>query len=207
MIGIIVADQHELNQFDFPMIDKITINQFEFWTYSINSKQVIVVHSGIGIVNAAAATQQLISSFQVNEIYSYGAVGGDNSTSLYEVVIPKRIYFYDVKTPWYAFGQTPGEMAFYENALEGTDKNLASGNSFLAEASAIEQIKNHIPVSIFDMETAGIAQVAFKNNVALKVIKCVSDVIGMDASNLEDINERITKAGKIAFQEMLLSFK
>lgn len=53
------------------------------------------------------------------------------------------------------------------------------------------------------METAAIAQVAAKNHVALKVIKCVSDVIGQDQVGLENINDRITKAGQIAFKEML----
>lgn len=203
MVGIIVADKHELNKFDHPLVESKHINQFTFNTYKINSKDVVVVHSGIGIVNAAAATQELISSFKVKEIISYGAVGGDLSTSVYEVVIPSMIFFYDVSTPWYVFGQTPGEKPFYENALKGSDKNLASGNSFLSDANQIDEIKRKIPVSIFDMETAAIAQVAAKNHVALKVIKCVSDVIGQDQVGLENINDRITKAGQIAFKEML----
>jgi len=54
------------------------------------------------------------------------------------------------------------------------------------------------------METAGIAQIADKNNVPLFVIKVVSDSIGhTDASKVEDINIRIQKAGQIAFDEMI----
>lgn len=199
MIGIIVADKHELNKFEFPLIEKKTINQFEYSTYEINHKQVVVVHSGIGIVNAAAATQALINNFDIKEIISYGAVGGDTTTDVYEIVIPNKIYFYDVKTPWYAFGQTPGEKEYYQNALEGSDKNLASGNSFLYDQDEIANIQNQIKVHIFDMETAAIAQIASKNNVPIKVVKCVSDVIGSTEVELENINDRITKAGKLAF--------
>lgn len=203
MIGIIVADKHEINKFEFPLIDKKTINQFEFSIYKIKEKQVVVVHSGIGIVNAAAATQALINNFDIKEIVSYGAVGGDTQTNVYEIIIPNKIYFYDVKTPWYAFGQTPGEKAFYENALQGTNKNLASGNSFLHDLREIEEIQKHIKVHIFDMETAAIAQVASTNQIPLKVVKCVSDVIGSTEVELENINERITKAGKLAFDYMI----
>lgn len=203
MIGIIVADKHELNKFEFPLIEKKTINQFEYSIYEINHKQVVVVHSGIGIVNAAAAAQALINNFDIKEIISYGAVGGDTTTDVYEIVIPNKIYFYDVKTPWYAFGQTPGEKEYYNNALEGTHKHLASGNSFLYDLDEIANIQKQIKVHIFDMETAAIAQIASKNNVPIKVVKCVSDVIGSTEVELENINDRITKAGKLAFKYIL----
>jgi len=58
------------------------------------------------------------------------------------------------------------------------------------------------------METAGIAQVCDKNNIPLKVIKVVSDSIGhTNADIVEDINERIKNAGKIAFEKMLEEIK
>lgn len=204
MIGIIVADKHELNKFEFRLIETKTINQFEFNVFEINSKKVVVVHSGIGLVNAAAATQELISSYKVSQIYSYGAVGGDETTEVYEIVIPEKIFFHDVKTPWYKRGQTPGEKEFFVNAEKNTSsKNLASGGSFLASKDLIEEVKTQLNVAIFDMETAAIAQITDKNNVSLHVIKCVSDIIGKDSSNLESINNRITNAGKKAFDEML----
>lgn len=204
MIGIIVADKHELNKFEFRLIETKTINQFEFNVFEINSKKVVVVHSGIGLVNAAAATQELISSYKVSQIYSYGAVGGDETTEVYEIVIPEKIFFHDVKTPWYKRGQTPGEKEFFVNAEKNTSsKNLASGGSFLASKDLIEEVKKELNVAIFDMETAAIAQITDKNNVSLHVIKCVSDIIGKDSSNLESINDRITNAGKKAFDEML----
>lgn len=201
--GIVVADKNEINKFNFPLIEQKKINQFNFNTYLINGNHVTVVHSGIGIVNAAAATQELISSFKVSKIFSYGAVGGDDTTHVYDLIIPNKIYFYDVKTPWYDFGQTPGEQKFYNNDLKGINKNLASGNSFLSSKAEIFNIKTHIDVHIFDMETAAIAQVAYKNKVKIAIIKCVSDVIGKTVPELEDINFRITKAGQSAFEELL----
>lgn len=204
VIGIIIADSNEINEFEFPITNTIKINQFEFNTYKIANKQVVVVHSGIGITNAAAATQELISSYKVSEIYNYGAVGGDSEVRVYDLIAPKKIFFHDVTTPWYPRGQTPGEDKFYLNDLFlEKSNNLGSGSSFLTDIKQIEKVKKEIDVNIFDMETAAIAQIAKKNNIKLYVIKCVSDAIGKDLNGLGTINERISKAGLIAFNKTI----
>lgn len=202
MIGVLVADSNELNQFPFNLKETKKINQFTFWVFDNN---VVAVHSGIGIANAAAATQELISSFKVKEIINYGAVGGNKHVNVYDVVTPARIFFHDVITPWYKRGQTPGEKEFFTNAISSEkNNNLASGSSFVTGRELIKGIKAEIDCDIFDMETAAIAQIADKNNVPLSVIKCVSDSIGhTDASVLGDINVRIAKAGKIAFDKAI----
>ena len=204
MIGIIVADSNEINKFEFDIVKNIKINQFEFNIYKIKDKEVVVVHSGIGIANAAAATQELISSFKVEEIINYGAVGGDNTVDVFDIITPEKIYYHDVITPWYKRGQTPGELEYYKNNLQlDNNNNLASGSSFLSTHESMEEIKKEINANIFDMETAGIAQIAFKNNVPLKVVKCVSDSIGKDSRELGDINKRIEEAGKKAFKVII----
>ncbi len=204
MIGILVADPNEINDFPFAVLETKEINQFKFSIF----KNFVAVHSGIGIANAAAATQELISSFNVTEIINYGAVGGNSKVKLYDIITPEKIFFHDVVTPWYKRGQTPGEKEFFTNSLS-TDKNnnLASGSSFIDNAEMMESISTELNVDIFDMETAGIAQIAEKNNVKLSVIKVVSDSIGITETNVENINDRIKNAGKIAFDEMLKKLK
>lgn len=204
MIGIIVADPNEINKFEFEKIKTEKINQFEFNIYKINGKEVVVVHSGIGIANAAAATQELISSYNVESIYNYGAVGGDDTVEVFDLIAPERIYFHDVVTPWYKRGQTPNEKEYFVNSLSLENKNnLGSGSSFLSSKELIDTVKKDIDVNIFDMETAAIAQIADKNNVKLYVIKCVSDSIGKTDDSLGNINERIQKAGLIAFKKTI----
>jgi len=65
MRGIIIADPNEINKFPFAIKETKKINQFTFTVFENN---LVAVHSGIGIVNAAASAQELISSFGVKEI-------------------------------------------------------------------------------------------------------------------------------------------
>ena len=201
MNGIIIADAFEISNLPWKLKEEKKINQFTFHVYENNT---VVVHSGIGIANAAAATQELISSFEVKNIYNYGAVGGSSKTNLYDLITPERIYYHDVFTPWYKRGQTPGEKEYFNNSLNHLKtNNLASGSSFLTDANEIAVLSSDFSADIFDMETAAIAQIADKNNTPLGVIKCVSDVIGATETNLENINDRIANAGKKALNELL----
>lgn len=201
MTGIIIADKFEIHDFPWKLKEEKNIHQFSFKVFENN---LVVVNSGIGIANAAAATQELISSFNVNQLFNYGAVGGNDKVKVYDLITPKHIFYHDVFTPWYKRGQTPGEKEFFTNSLNNLmTNNLASGSSFLADDKCIVDASKELNVDIFDMETAAIAQIADKNNVPLGVIKCVSDAIGQTDTDLEDINTRIAKAGKLAFEELI----
>jgi len=96
MIGILVADKNEINEFPFTKKVVKEINQFVFTVFE---NDIVAVHSGIGIINAAAATQQLISSFPIEEIINYGAVGANKHLDVYDVVTPAKIFLHDVITP------------------------------------------------------------------------------------------------------------
>lgn len=204
MIGILIADENELNKFPFEKLEVKKINQFTFSIF----KDFVAVHSGIGIANAAAATQELISSFNVKEIINYGAVGGNEHVNVYDIITPEKIFFHDVTTPWYKRGQTPGEKEYFLNNISSEmNNNLGSGSSFITSKDLIDTLKKEINVDIFDMETAGIAQIADKNNVKLSVIKVVSDSVGNTETSIENINDRIHNAGEIAFKECLKRLK
>ncbi|CAA7037342.1 unnamed protein product [Microthlaspi erraticum] len=58
----------------------------------IHGKKVLYVRCGIGMVNAAAATQQMIDVFNVKGIIHFGIAGNiNNSMSIGDVSIPKQI--------------------------------------------------------------------------------------------------------------------
>ncbi|KFK30973.1 hypothetical protein AALP_AA6G051900 [Arabis alpina] len=58
----------------------------------IHGKKVVYVRCGIGMVNAAAATQQMIDVFDVKGIVHFGIAGNiNNSMSIGDVSIPKQI--------------------------------------------------------------------------------------------------------------------
>lgn len=206
MIGIIVADENEFKSFPYPFVRSEVRGQFKFNFFMIGDTELVVVHSGIGLINASACTQLLTTIYRVDAICNYGAVGGDKKTNLFEIIAPKTFYYHDVKTPWYPQGQTPGEAPSFDNALiksEWSNVNLASGSAFLSSESEIAEIQKNLDVHIFDMETTAIAQIAHKVNVPLYVVKCVSDIIGVDSSAIGDINERISKAGAKALKFLM----
>lgn len=212
--AIIYADSSEYVDpiiFGYTLIKKLNIANRFFSIYKKNDFEFILAHSKIGLINAAMTAQILISHFNVKVIWNYGAVGSTNlNLNIYDIVIPEKIYFGDVTTPWYAFGQTPQEKEFYLNNLQN-DKNIsvniASTNSFLSDKTQIDYIQQHINVEIFDMEIAAIAQVCFSNNVELKSLKYISDVIGKEKISIDNINKIIEKGAKNAFFSLLNKFE
>ena len=201
-IGIVVADSNELGNLNFKEISSKKIAQFNFIFMEYN---IVFVHSGIGITNAASATQSLIENFKPDIVINFGAVGANKKLNVYDVVSPSKIYYHDVVTPWYKRGQTPGESEFYINKLEDAkylSNNIASGSSFLTSLNDIESATSELNVDIFDMEVAAIAQICEKNKVDLFVLKVVSDSIGNDNTKLDNINTRIKNAAIIAADEI-----
>ncbi len=207
MIGIIIADENEINKIRWNELDNRKEAGFNFKIYEFNNQKIVVAHSGIGVVKSAACAQQMIHSFGVKTIFNYGAVGADESHKVYDLVIPNKVYFHDVVTPWYPRGQVPGEVGFYINSWRNIpqykNSNLATGMKFINNKEELSEIKKDLNIGIVDMETAGIMQIAFNNDVEVFIIKCVSDIIGRDSSSLGDINMRISEAGKRAFEEVI----
>ncbi|MGL6124918.1 MAG: 5'-methylthioadenosine nucleosidase [Metamycoplasmataceae bacterium] len=203
--GLIIADPNEVHSSKLEFTKKTEENSFVFFHYKWNDVEIIVVESGIGIVNSSMMTQKLIDKHQVQKVLNYGAVGGTNRVRLFDVIIPKNFYFHDVKTPWYPRGQTPGEKEFYSNSFLLTDNiNIASGNSFISEQKNLNEIKSELEVDLFDMESCAIAQVCSKNRVGFFSVKGVSDIINTtNATNKEEINQNISTASKKAFDKLI----
>ena len=101
MIGILIADINELKSIEYDSIEKVG-------NYELRIKgDKVYLHSGIGIANAAAATQKLID-YGVTELWNYGSVGAYKDHEVYEIVIPEKILYHDepearVPLPFKAF--------------------------------------------------------------------------------------------------------
>ncbi|EFH45982.1 hypothetical protein ARALYDRAFT_354336 [Arabidopsis lyrata subsp. lyrata] len=100
-IGLVTVFETEENAFlgsvDFrpdpmhPFLD-LSGRRFRFRIGKIHGKKVVYVRCGIGMVNAAAATQQMIDVFNVKGIVHFGIAGNiNNSMSIGDVSIPKQI--------------------------------------------------------------------------------------------------------------------
>lgn len=209
-IGLVIADDNEIHNYsELVFIEQLNDQNFKIKKYSLNNIcYILVIYSGIGLVNSSIATQHLIDKYSVVQIWNYGAVGSIGELNIYDVVKPKKFFFFDVITPWYKRGQTPGEKEYFENSFENCENfNIASGNSFLSDSNYINDLKKEIDVHMIDMESCAIAQTCYKNNVPFFCIKAISDIIGKNHVMKQQINEVINKASKLAFEKTIEEIK
>ena len=79
-IGIIGAMNEEIIELKSSMtnIKEIEISNLKFYEGKLLAKDVVLVESGIGKVNAAISTTLLISNFKVDKIIFTGVAGAVN---------------------------------------------------------------------------------------------------------------------------------
>lgn len=159
-------------------------------TGQLKGETVMVVISGIGKSNAAAATQFAIQS-GAEEILNVGVCGGFEPEmkigDLYEV---DRAVQYDFdlaqlngteigvlneRTSPYIPMQTTGRYPA---------KTLATGDHFNDNTADLPLLK-HLGVGLRDMEGAAIAHVCKQNRVKCLSLKCVSDVAGKGSMTVQ----------------------
>ena len=79
-IGIIFAMKEELDEF-LKIVEKVNeykIFDLDFYECTYNDKNLVLVESGIGKVNAARACQILIDNMEVEYIFNVGVDGSVN---------------------------------------------------------------------------------------------------------------------------------
>ena len=161
---------------------------------------VVATTAGMGTVNAAAATQHLISKYAPQAVVFSGIAGGLNpKLHIDDVVIGKRLRYLDTDTALIAesapgleeFGSTPAlvdiaadvlaERGFVNAAAsnEGTKQflvgTIATGNRFVTGAAMRNDAIEATHADCVGMEGAAIAHVATKNGVDCLVLRAISD--------------------------------
>lgn len=214
-LGIIAAMEQEARELVAQlsgMTQTVKANQ-HFYEGTIHGKDVVLVQSGIGKVNAAIAATLLIETYNVEAVINTGSAGGiGEGLSVEDLVISSELAYNDAdaRVFGYAFGQIP-QMPdkYYSNPnLVGLFKDAAeskgwetkqgmivTGDSFISDKKRILEIKDHFKdVLVTEMEGAAVAQTCYQFNVPFAVIRAVSDVADEDASLSFD--EFIDKVGK-----------
>lgn len=169
----------------------------------LNGERVLVVISGVGKSNAAAATQFAIQS-GADEILNLGVCGGFEPQmkigDLYEV---DRAVQYDFdlaqlngteigvlneRTSPYIPMQTSGRYPA---------KTLATGDHFNDNTADLPLLA-HLGVGLRDMEGAAIAHVCETAGVPCRALKCVTNVLGSGATGqyAENLKHCLTILGK-----------
>ena len=163
-IGIITAMASEQKQLANQLENKTERKEGPF-TYiegSIKQNTIILMQCGIGKVNAAAGTVELIRTFQPDCIISTGVAGGiDRCLKIMDVVVSQQIVYHDV---WCgegnAYGQIQGLPTFFqgnetlyqcalsldtETAIHGG--LICTGDKFITDRSELDRFFSQLPKS------------------------------------------------------------
>ena len=143
-IGIIGAMEEEVISLQEVMADiKVqTIASMDFYSGLIGDKNVVVVRSGIGKVNAAICSQIMINKFKVEGIINTGIGGSlDANIDIGDIVLSSDALQHDVDVS--AFGHEPGKIPRMETSIFKANSNMIS-----KAESACKEVNPNINVHI-----------------------------------------------------------
>lgn len=197
-IGMIVAMNKELKEYFTKLgkVEDLSDSAYNVWSAEVYDKQLFIVKSGVGEIAAAAATQYLITKYNVDIIINFGICGKLSSDlKILDTVIVKSVVHYqfdvseidNVKPGVYMnnspYINTDNRLIAQLLELDSTLKTAicASGDIFVSRREDKERLVAEYSADICEMECAGILITCIKNKKECVIIKSVSDDCdGMD---------------------------
>lgn len=193
-IGIIVAMDKELDQLRL-LLDNATVerkNGFDFIIGDIGDKHIVLQKCGIGKVNSAVGTVEMIGSYHPDLIVSSGCAGGaDTQLCVGDVVVSTGCAYHDAYCgKEVEYGQIMGMPANYASPSELVEKAAAidcgvrvvpglivSGEWFVDSRDKMRGILAHFPsAKAVDMESCSIAQTCHIYGVRFVSFRIISDI-------------------------------
>lgn len=170
---------------------------------TLSGKDVVIVRSGIGKVNAAACTQILADDFHVDYVINTGIAGSLRSDiDIADIVISKDVLHHDMDAT--AFGYPLGQVPRMETLAFEADKHLielakescaaavpdigihvgriVSGDQFISDKRVKETICKNFDGFCTEMEGAAIAHAAYLNKIPFVILRAISDKADDSAS-------------------------
>jgi len=167
----------------------------------IKGKEVVLLKSGIGKVNAAVATTILHEQYAPTCVINTGSAGGlDEKCNVGDVVIASYVIHHDVDVTAfnYEYGQVPGMPTMFiadkklnqliQEILESDDLvahigAIATGDSFMNNKEQVAKVHERFPsIMAVEMEAAAIAQVCHRYETPFVMIRALSDIAGKHSS-------------------------
>ena len=203
--GIIGAMEEEIALLKEQMDIEVVVKKasMEFYQGILNGREVVLVRSGIGKVNAGLCAQILVDVFHVSRLINTGIAGSLKAEiDIGDIVISSDALQHDMDAR--AFGYERGEIprmgtqsfpadpVLVEMAREACQEanpdihafvgRIVTGDQFVAERSVKEEIASWTEGYCTEMEGAAIAQAAFLNRVPFVIIRAISDKADDSAS-------------------------
>ncbi|MCR4580547.1 MAG: 5'-methylthioadenosine/adenosylhomocysteine nucleosidase [Treponema sp.] len=212
-IGIIGAMEVEVRSLCAKLEDcqKYEYGNLTFFAGKLSGKELVVVKSGVGKVNAALCVQMLSDKFNVDKIINTGIAGAaGKGLGVFDFVVSTEACYHDldVRIFGYEIGQVPGMDRFFkadpvmvEKAVESFKESkfagqhkiqtgrVASGDQFIADKAVKESIISNFAPACVEMEGAAIAHACTVNKIPFVIIRCMSDCADDSATSTYDFNE------------------
>lgn len=198
MLGIIGAMEEEVEKLKGEMteIQVQTKACMEFYQGKLKGREVVVVCSGIGKVNAAVCTQILADDYHADGIINTGIAGSlQAEINIGDIVISTDAVQHDMDAV--AFGYRKGQIPRMDTWSFPADEHLvevaeascrqvlpelgvfrgriASGDEFVAKRERKDAIAQEFQARCCEMEGAAIAQTAYLNHIPFVIIRAISD--------------------------------
>ncbi|MEK5381462.1 5'-methylthioadenosine/S-adenosylhomocysteine nucleosidase [Niallia sp. FSL W8-0635] len=178
-----------------------TIVGFQYIEGQLFEKDVVLLRSGIGKVNAAMSTTILLQTFKPDYLINTGSAGGLNpELEVGDVVISNEVRHHDVDATifGYEYGQVPQMPASFkanEKLMDIAEQSakeignhavvtglITTGDSFINQPEKAAFIKSKFGnLQAVEMEAAAIAQVAHQYNIPFVIIRSLSDIAGKES--------------------------
>ena len=197
-IGIIGAMEEEVEALRGKLTYVKTTSRasMDFYAGKMGNKEVVIVRSGIGKVNAGICAQILVSQFGADTLINTGIAGSlDAQIDIGDMVISTDALHHDMDAT--VFGDPAGQIPRMDTLSFPADKELvkkavaanekanpdihtftgrvASGDQFISDKEVKERIVSLFHPMCVEMEGAGIAQAAYLNKVSYVIIRAISD--------------------------------
>ena len=197
-IGIIGAMDEEVAVLkeEMEVAETFEYATLQFFVGTLCGKDVIVVRSGIGKVNAALCAQILVDKFDVDVLMNTGIAGSlDAAIDIGDMVISTDLVEHDMDASIFGdpVGQVPRMDTFsfpadsdlVEKAVAANREanpdiktftgRIVSGDQFVSSAEVKERLVHLFGAKCTEMEGAAIAHAAYLNQVPCVIIRAISD--------------------------------
>ena len=172
------------------------VASLSFCRGKLSGREVVVVRSGIGKVNAAICTQILVDQFHVDVIINTGIAGSlDAEIDIGDIVISTDAVEHDMDASIFGdpIGQIPqmdtfsfpADESLVKLAKEVNEKanpdvhtwigRVVSGDQFVSSGEKKEQLIRVFDAKCTEMEGAAIAHAAYLNKISCVIIRAISD--------------------------------
>lgn len=197
-IGIIGAMDEEVHIIKEQMqeVKICTVAAMDFYEGKLQGKEVVIVRSGIGKVNAAICTQILADLYHVDAVINTGVAGSlRNEIDIADIVLSTDTQQHDMDATGFGYGL--GIIPRMENSIFLADEKLidlakivceevipevgvhtgriVSGDQFISDSGKKAWLVENFNGYCTEMEGAAIAQAAYLNRIPFLIIRAISD--------------------------------